>query len=111
MRVGNLNRPSGGPGSGVRLLMMLPGALEEGGPGFILEFLIKVHGNPGHDKAQSHFIYFSPTTMLNLTKLETDGKVRLRRIQCRRLHNVWQRTHGCHQVLQKGQLIHLDKDY
>ncbi len=75
MRAGDLNRPSGGRGGDVQLLTTLPGTLEEGGPGFILEFPIKVHGNLGHDKAQSHFVYCSPTTMPNLTKLGADGKV------------------------------------
>src|SRR5258708_18925878 len=60
---GDPNRPSGGPGGDVQVLTTLPGTLEKGGPGFILEFTIKVHGNLGHDKAQSHFIYYSPSTM------------------------------------------------
>ena len=75
MRAGDLNRSSGGPGGEARLLTMLPGTLEEGGLGFILEFPILVHGNPGHDKAQSHFVYFSLPTMPNWTKLGTDGKL------------------------------------
>ena len=111
MRAGDLIGPSEGPGSEGRLPMAFPGTLEEGGPGFILKFPIKVHGNLGHDKAQSHFIYFSPSTMPNWAILETYGKVRLRRIQRRRLQDVWWRTHGCRQVLLKDQLIHLDKDY
>ena len=51
MRSRDPNRPSGGPGGDVRVLTTLSGTLEKGGPGFILEFTIKVHGNPGHDKA------------------------------------------------------------
>ena len=74
------NRPSGGPGGDVRVLTTLPGTLEKGGPGFILEFTIKVHGNPGHDKAQSHFVYNSPSTIPILVKLGTYGKLRWRRI-------------------------------
>jgi len=77
---GDPNRPSGGPGGDVRVLTTLPGTLEKGGPGFILEFTIKVHGNPGHDKAQSHVVYYSPSTMPILVKLGTYGKLRWRRI-------------------------------
>ena len=77
---GGPNRPSGGPGGDVRVLTTFPGTLEKGGPGFILEFTIKVHGNPGHDKAQSHFVYYSPSTMPILVKLGTYGKLRWRRI-------------------------------
>ncbi len=48
---GGLNRPPGGLGGDMRVLTTLPGTLEKGGLGFILEFTIIVHGNPGHDKA------------------------------------------------------------
>ena len=48
---------SGGPGGDVRLLSTLPGTLEKGGPSTI------VQGNLGHDKAQSHFVCFSPSTI------------------------------------------------
>src|SRR5258708_15632526 len=71
MICGEPNRPSGGPGSDVQALTTFPGTLEKGGPGFILEFTIKVHGNPGHYKAQSHFIYYSPSTMPILVKLKS----------------------------------------
>jgi len=80
MRSRDPNRPSGGPGGDVRVLTTLSGTQEKGGPGFILEFTIKVHGNPGHDKAQSHFVYYSPSTMPILVKLGTYGKLRWRRI-------------------------------
>ena len=70
---GGPNRPSGGLGGDVRVLTMLPGTLEKGGPGFILEFTVKVHGNPGHDKAQSHFVYNSPSTIPILVKLGTES--------------------------------------
>jgi len=47
MRSRDPNRPSGGPGGDVRVLTTLSGTQEKGGPGFILEFTIKVHGKPG----------------------------------------------------------------
>ena len=68
---GDPNRPSGGPGGDVRVLTTFPGTREKGGPGFILEFTIKVHGNLGHDKAQAHFVCFSPSTIPILAKLGT----------------------------------------
>ncbi len=77
---GGPNRPSGGPGGDVRVLTTLPGTLEKGGPGFVLEFTIKVHGNPGHDKAQPYFVYISPSTMGISAKLNIYGKLRSRRI-------------------------------
>ena len=40
---GGLNRPSGGPGSNMRVLMTLPGTLEKGGLSIILEFSDIVH--------------------------------------------------------------------
>src|SRR5258707_15829325 len=73
MMSGGPNRPSGGPDGGVRVLTTLPGTLEKRGPGFILEFTIKVHGNPDHDKAQSHFVYNSPSTIPILVKLGTES--------------------------------------
>ncbi len=76
MRSGVLNRPSGGPGSDMRLLSMLPGTLEKGGPSIKLELSTTVQGNLGHDKAQSHFICFSPSTIPILVKLGTYGKLR-----------------------------------
>ena len=54
---------SGGPGGDVRLLSTLPGTLEKGGPSIKLEFSTTVQGNLGHDKAQSHFVHFSPSTI------------------------------------------------
>src|SRR5258708_31864119 len=71
------------PGGDVRLLLTLPGTLEQGGPRFILEFSTMVQGNPGHDKASSHFVYISSSTMGILDKLYTYGKLRSRRIQWR----------------------------
>ncbi len=53
----------------MRVHTTFPGTLEKGGPGFILEFTIIVHGNLGHDKAQSHFVYFSPPTIPILVNL------------------------------------------
>lgn len=70
-----LNRPSGGPGGDVRVHTTLPGTQNKGGPGFILEWITKVHGNPGHDKAQNLFVYSSPPTMSILVKLGTYGKL------------------------------------
>src|SRR5258708_24697568 len=60
MRSRDRSRLTGGPGGDVRLLTTLSGTLEKGGPGFILEFTNKVHGNLGHDKVQSYFINSSP---------------------------------------------------
>ena len=111
MRSGGPNRPSGGPGGDVRVHTTLPGTLEKGGPGFILEFTIIVHGNPGHDKVQSHFVHISPLTVWIPTKLDIYGKLRSRRIQRRRLQGVWRRTHRGRRVLPKDQLFGLDKDY
>ena len=71
MRSGDSNRPSGGPGSDVRLLSTLPGTLEKGGPSIKLEISSIVQENPGHDKALSHFVYNSPSTIWNLVKLGT----------------------------------------
>ncbi len=51
------------PGGDVRLLSTLPGTLEKGGPSIKLEFSTTVQGNLGHDKAQSHFVHFSPSTI------------------------------------------------
>src|SRR6266436_7169079 len=69
MRSRDRNRLTGGPGGDVRVLTTLPGTLEKGGPGFILESTNKVHGNPGHDKAQSYFVYSSPSTITILVNL------------------------------------------
>ncbi len=71
---------SGGPGSDVRLLSTLPGTLEKGGPSIKLEFSTTVQGNTGHDKAQSHFVCLSPSTIPILVKLGTYGKLRWRKI-------------------------------
>ena len=76
MRSGDPNRPSGGPGGDVRLLSTLLGTLEKGGPSIKLEFSTTVQGNPGHDKAQSHSVYFSFSTIRILAKLGTCGKLR-----------------------------------
>ena len=80
MRSRDRNRLTGGPGGDERLHTTFPDTLEKGGPGFILEFTVKVHGNPGHNKAQSHFVYNSPFTIPILVKLGTYGKLRWRRI-------------------------------
>src|SRR5258708_6906986 len=69
MRSRDRNILTGGPGGDVRLHTTLPGTLEKGGPGFILEFTNKVHGNLGHDKVQSRFIYSSPSTITILVNL------------------------------------------
>src|SRR5258705_6993302 len=111
MRSRDLNRLTEGPGGDVRLHTTLPGTQDKGGPGFILEFTIKVHGNLGHDKAQTHFVYFSPSKIPILVKLSTYGKLRSRRIQRRWLQEVWWRTHRGRRVLPKDQSISLDKDY
>ena len=76
MGSGDSNRPSGGPGSDVRAHSTLPGTLEKGGPSIILEFSSIVQGNPGHDKAKSHFVCFSPSTIPILVRLGTCGKLR-----------------------------------
>ena len=68
---GGPNRPSGGPGGDVRALATLPGTLEKGGLSIILEFSGIVQENPGHDKALSHFVYNSLSTIWNLVKLGT----------------------------------------
>ncbi len=47
--------------SDMQVLLTLSGTLEKGGPTIILEFSTEVQGNPGHDKAQSYFIYISPS--------------------------------------------------
>ncbi len=60
----------------MRLLLTLPGTLEKGGPSIKLEFSTTVQGNLGHDKAQYHFVYFSPSTIRILAKLGTYGKLR-----------------------------------
>ncbi len=111
MRSGVLNRPSGGPGSDVWVLLTLPGTLEKGRPSFILEFITKVQGNLGHDKAPFYSIYNSPSTIRNSAKLDINGKLRPRRIQRRRLQGVWKRTHWGRWVLPKNQSFGLDKDY
>ncbi len=75
MRSGDPNRPSGGLGGDMQLLSMLLGTLEKGGPSIKLEFSTTVQGNLGHDKAQSHFVSFSPSTIRILAKLGTCGKL------------------------------------
>src|SRR5258708_24272769 len=62
-------RPSGGPGGNVWALATLPGTQEKGGLSIILEFSGIVQENLGHDKAPSHFIYNSPSTIWNLVNL------------------------------------------
>jgi len=111
IRSGALNRPSGGPGGNVRVLSTFPGTLEKGGPSFILEFSAGVQSNPGHDKAQSYFIYISPSTIRISAKLNIYGKPRSRRIQWRRLQEVWMRTRRGRRVLPEDQLFRLDKRY
>src|SRR5258708_1722287 len=69
MRSRDRNRLTGGPGGDVRLHTTLPGTVEKGVPGFILEFTNKVHGNSGHDKVQSRFVYSSPYTITILVNL------------------------------------------
>ena len=73
---GDPNRPSGGPGGDMRALTTFPGTLEKGGLSIILEFSGIVEENPGHDKAPSHFVYNSPSTIWNLVKLDTCEKLR-----------------------------------
>src|SRR5260221_9877640 len=108
---GVLNRPSGGPGGDVRVLPTLPGTLEKGGPSFILEFSTGVQSNLGHDKAQSYFVYISHSMIWISAKRDIYGKLRLRRIQRRRLQGVWMRTHRGRRVLPEDQLFWLDKRY
>src|SRR5258708_16338081 len=69
MRSRDRNRLTGGPGGDVRLHTTLPDDLEKGGRGLILEFTNKVHGNLGHDKVQSRFVYSSPSTITILVNL------------------------------------------
>ncbi len=59
----------------MQLLSTFPGTLEKGGPSIKLEFSTTVQGNQGHDKAQSHFVYFSPSTIRILAKLGTYRKL------------------------------------
>src|SRR5258705_9605676 len=111
MRSGVLKRSPGGLGSDVQVLSAFPGTLEKGGPSFILEFTTIVQGNLGYDKAQSHFIYNSPSTIRNSANLDIYGKLRSRRIQRHQLQGVWRRTHQGLWVLLKDQLFSLDKVY
>src|SRR5258708_17481089 len=108
---GVLNRHSGGLGGDVWVLSMLPRTLEKGGPSIILEFSTTVQGNLGHDKAQSYFVYISPFTIWISAKRDVYGKLRLRRIQQRRLQGVWMRTRRGRRVLPEDQLFWLDKRY
>src|SRR5258706_1389600 len=111
MRSGVLNRPSGGLGSNLQVLSMLPGTLEKGGPSFILEFSTGVQSNPGHDKAQSYFVNIPPSTIWISAKRDIYGKLRSRRTQRRRLQEVWTRTRQGRRVLPEDQLFRLDKRY
>ena len=72
---GGPNRPSGGPGGDMQALTMLPGTLEKVGLSIILEFSGIIQENLGHDKAPSHFVYNSPSTIWNLVKLGTYEKL------------------------------------
>src|SRR5258708_9499792 len=111
MRAGVLNSPSGGPGGDVRVLLTLSGTLEKGGPSFILEFSTGVQSNLGHDKAQSYFVYISPSTIWISAKRDIYRKLRSRRTQRRRLQEVWTRTRQGRRVLLENQLFRLDKRY
>src|SRR5258708_37707513 len=108
---GVLNRHSGGPGGDMRVLSTLPGALEKGGPSFILEFSTGVQSNPGHDKAQSYFVNISPSTIWIEAKRDINGKLRSRGTQRHRLQGVWARTRWGRWVLLENQLFQLGKGY
>src|SRR5260221_2900417 len=54
---------------------------------------------PGHDKAASCFSYISPSTLWISDKFGTYGKVYSRRIQRRRLQDVWRRTRRGRRIL------------
>ena len=81
MGSGPLNKPPGGLGSDVQIILTFPGTLKKGGTTIILEFSTGVQRNPGHDKAQSYFVYISPSTLWILAKFDIHGKLHLRRIQ------------------------------
>ena len=91
--------------------MMLSGTQNKGESSFILELTIGVHGNLGHDKAQTHFVHFSPSTMPTCVKLSINGKLQSRRIQRRELQEVWWRTRRERRVLPRNQSTGLDKEY
>ena len=75
MRSGDLNRLFGALGGDVRSLVTLLRTLEYGGPKFILEFSTMVQGNPGHDKALTHFVYNSSSIMGFSVKSYIYGKL------------------------------------
>ncbi len=106
-----MNRHSGGLGGDVRVLSTFPRTLEKGGSSIILEFSTTVQGNLGHDKAQSYFVYISPSTIRISAKFDINGRLRPRRIQRRRFQGVWMRTRRGRRVLPENQLFRLDKDY
>ncbi len=64
----------------MQVLSTLPGTLEKGGPSIILEFSTTVQGNLGHDKAQSYFVYISPSTLWMLVEFGIHGKLCSRKI-------------------------------
>ncbi len=88
----------------MRVLSTLPGTLEKGGPSIILEFSTTVQGNLGHDKAQSYFIYISPSTIQILAKPDIDRNLRSGGIQWHWLQGVLGRTHQGHQVFLKNHI-------
>src|SRR5258708_11833745 len=65
----------------------------------------------GHDKAASCFPYISPSTLWISDKFGTYGKVYSRRIQPRRLQEVWRRTRRGRRILPGDEPIGTDKGY
>ena len=106
-----LSRPPGSLSVDIRLPRTLPWTLTKGEWIIPFKIDIEIQRKPGHDKAASCFSYISPSTLWILIKFGTYGKVFLRKIQRRRLQNVWTRTRWGRRILLGNEPIGTDKEY
>ena len=95
----------------VRLPRTLTYSLTKGGP--IIPFNIdeEIQKKPDPDMATSYFSHISPSTLWIPVNFGTYGKVLSRRIQRRRLQEVWRRTRRGRRKLLGDELLGTDKGY
>src|SRR5258707_3422837 len=106
-----LSRLPGGPRGDVRLPRTLMKTLKKGERIISLNIDVEIQIKPGHDKAASCSSYIFPSSLWISDKFGTYGKVFSRRIQRRRLREVWRRTRGGRRILPGDEPIGTDKGY
>jgi len=95
----------------VRLLRTSTYSLTKGGS--IIPFNIdeEIQKKPDHDMATSYFSHISPSTLWISVDFGVYGKVLSRRIQRRRLQEVWRRTRRGRRKLLGDERLSMDKEY